>query len=94
MRMLVVNDAPERSRYEALDGGRLVGTVDYAHHDGVVLLPHAEVDPSVGSQGVGTEMVRAALDDLRSKGATIVPLCSFVRRIVADDATYRSMVTG
>jgi predicted GNAT family acetyltransferase len=71
-----------------------VGTLDYAHQDGVVLLPHAEVDASLSGQGVGTQMVRAALDDLRSKGATIVPLCGFVRRVVADDALYRSMVTG
>ena len=75
---LVVRDNPEELRYEALREGELVGIVRYRIEPGVVVLVHTEVDEAVEGTGVGSQLVRAALDDLRARGLRLVPVCPFV----------------
>jgi predicted GNAT family acetyltransferase len=75
---LAVRDNPEELRYEALRDGRLVGIIRYRTEPGVVVLVHTEVDEAVEGTGVGSQLVRGALDDLRARGLRVVPLCPFV----------------
>jgi predicted GNAT family acetyltransferase len=75
---LVVRDNPEELRYEALRDGRLVGLIRYRIEPGVVVLVHTEVDEAVEGTGVGSQLVRGALDDLRARGLRLVPVCPFV----------------
>lgn len=75
---LVVRDDPQELRYEAIREGRLVGVIRYRVEPGVVVLVHTEVDEAVEGTGVGSQLVRGALDDLRARGLRVVPLCPFV----------------
>ena len=91
--MIEVTDAPERHRYEVSLDGEMVGLLDYRRDgNGVVHLTHAEVSPRVGGQGIGTQLVQGALDDLAEKGERIVPVCSFVRAFVRDNPDYGRLV--
>ena len=69
---------PERNRYEVRLEDRLVGIADYMDREGERLFTHTEVDPSVGGRGIGTALVRYALEDTRASGKRVIPLCSFV----------------
>ncbi len=74
-----VVDATERSRYELLVDGELAGWADYRHDgEGRVVLPHAEVDPKRGGQGLGSHLAQAVFEDLREQGVEAVPTCSFM----------------
>jgi uncharacterized protein len=75
---LVVLDNPEELRYEALRDGQLVGLIRYRTEPGVVVLVHTEVDEAVEGTGVGSQLVRGALEDLRARGLRLVPVCPFV----------------
>lgn len=75
---LVVRDDPQELRYEAIREGRLVGVIRYRIEPGVVVLVHTEVDEAVEGTGVGSQLVRGALADLRARGLRVVPLCPFV----------------
>lgn len=75
---LVVRDDPQELRYEAIRDGRLVGVIRYRIEPGVVVLVHTEVDEAVEGTGVGSQLVRGALADLRARGLRVVPLCPFV----------------
>ncbi len=83
---------PEAHRYEAWEGGRLVGFADYTVAGNVVTLPHTEVDPAFGGQGIGAEIVRFALDDIRAMGQTVVPACSFVARWIQRHPAYQDLL--
>lgn len=87
-----VRDVPEHDRFEATLDGAVVGVLDYRRDGDAVLLTHAEVSPEVGGRGVGTALVRAALDELDARGERIVPLCSFVRAFVRDNPSYQRLV--
>ena len=91
--MIEVRHAPEHDRYEVALDGQMVGLLDYRRgRDGAVHLTHAEVSPRVGGRGVGSALVRGALDDLAEKGERIVPVCSFVRSVVRDNPDYQRLV--
>ena len=77
-----VVDVPEKGRFEIRVDDRVVGLASY-HIDGTTMtLPHTEVDPSVGGQGMGTALVAGVLDAARQRGLHVLPYCSFIRHYI------------
>ncbi len=87
-----MRNAPEQSRYEIRDGDRLLGVAAYRRDGDEIRFTHTEVDPDAGESGLGSRLVRAALDDVRSKGLRVVPLCSFVRGWIERHPDYSDLV--
>jgi len=77
-----VVDVPERGRFEIRDGDRVLGLASYHVDNGVMTLPHTEVDPSVGGRGIGTALVAGVLTAARERGLHVLPYCSFVRHYI------------
>jgi len=89
-----VTDVPDDSRYEIRDGDRRLGLAAYARRGDQVVFTHTEVDPDAGQSGLGSTLVRAALDDVRSKGGTVVAQCSFVRGWIERHPEYQDLVAA
>lgn len=87
-----VRHVPERARYEMWKGETLVGFSDTRVQGDRALLPHVEIDPSFGGQGLGTRLVKESLDDLRRKGLKIVPICPFVGAFLRRNPEYGDLV--
>jgi uncharacterized protein len=84
----------ELSRYELTDGGALVAIADYRPGADAVVFPHTEVDPSRRGQGLGAELVRQALDDVRSTGLRVVPSCWYVAEFIDANPEYADLLSG
>jgi predicted GNAT family acetyltransferase len=89
-----VRDNPEQTRYEIRDGDRLLGHADYDRSGDTTVFIHTEVDPDAGEDGLGSTLVRAALDDVRAKGGSVVARCSFVRGWIERHPDYADLVTA
>jgi predicted GNAT family acetyltransferase len=89
---LVVRDNPAELRYEAVRDGQLVGLIRYRTEPGVVVLVHTEVDEAVEGTGVGSRLVRGALDDIRARGLRLVPVCPFVGAYLRRHPEYADLV--
>jgi uncharacterized protein len=74
----VVRDNREELRYEILREGELLGEILYRTEPGAVVLVHTEVAPSAEGEGIGSRLVAGALEDIRSRGLRVVPICPFV----------------
>ena len=83
-----VQDNPDRHRFEVLVDGELGGFAAYQLRDGLVVITHSEVDPAYQGQGVGGELVRQTLDQLRERGARVVPACPFFAAYVRKHHDY------
>ncbi|GAB2466855.1 GNAT family N-acetyltransferase [Streptosporangium sandarakinum] len=83
---------PGGGSYTAEVGGERVGRLDLSRHDGAIAYTHTEVDPRFEGRGVGGALVRVALDDARSEGAKVVPLCSFVSAWIRKHPEYADLV--
>jgi predicted GNAT family acetyltransferase len=77
-----VTDAPEQRRYEARIDGELAGIAEYRTSGDVVTFVHTEVMSAFEGKGVGSALVRGALDDVRAQGKKVRPACPFVKRYV------------
>ncbi|GAA4978270.1 GNAT family N-acetyltransferase [Kineococcus glutinatus] len=75
---VTVTDVPERDRYEARAGAELLAVAQYERAEGLVVFTHTVVQPAHEGEGIGSTLVRAALDDVRRQGLRAVPRCPFV----------------
>jgi predicted GNAT family acetyltransferase len=91
-REYVVRDNPEELRYEILRGDELVGEIRYRIEPGVIVLVHTDVAPSAEGQGIGSRLVAGALDDIRSRGLRVVPVCPFVTAYLRRHPEQRDLV--
>jgi uncharacterized protein len=84
----------ELSRYEILVDGEVAGIADYREDGTVWTFPHTVIDAHRRGQGLGAELVRGALDDVRDRGATVVPRCWYVAQFVDEHPEYRDLLAG
>jgi uncharacterized protein len=87
-----VEDNPARDRFEIHVDDRLAGFTSYRVDGPVALFAHTEIDPAFGGRGLGTRLVHGALDGMRERGLGVLPLCSFVRKVVAEEPRYRELL--
>lgn len=79
-------------RYEIFAEGKRVGWADFQDVGGAVALPHTEVDPSMNGRGLGSQLVRFALDDVRARGRKVVPACPFVATFIERHPEYADLL--
>jgi predicted GNAT family acetyltransferase len=84
-----VTDVADQQRFEITDEeGTVLGVAEYRRRPGVVVFTHTEVDPRQEGHGIGSTLVREALDAVRASGDRIEPLCPFVRAFVEEHPEY------
>jgi predicted GNAT family acetyltransferase len=87
-----VRDNPERERYDVHEDGMLAGFAQYRRRGTLIAFIHTEVDPSFEGRGVGTALIKGALDDARAQGLDVLPFCPFVRSYIEHHADYLDLV--
>ena len=88
-----VVDNPREHRYEARMGGELAGFAAYELTSGVITFTHTEVDDAFEGKGVGSVLVRGALDAVRAGGVRKVrPLCPFVKAYIGRHPDYQDLL--
>lgn len=90
---LRVVDNAELNRYEVYVGSTLGGFTDYHAQPQLVTLMNTEIDPAFRGRGIGSRLVAGALDDVRRRGADVLPICPFVRAYLRRHPEYADIVT-
>ena len=95
---VTVTDAAARHRYEGQVDGEVVVIADYIRTPELVVFTHTEVFPGHEGQGLASQLVHRALDEVRGQGLRVLPLCPFVagwmsRHPEYGDLEYRSRTT-
>ena len=65
-------------RYELEVEGQLA-LAAYRLRPGRITFTHTEVPDALEGRGIGSRLVKAALDDARAQGLKVVPACPFVK---------------
>jgi len=89
---MAVTDNPRGARYEVTVDGRQAGFVTYRLSPGVIAFLHAEVDPELEGNGIGSRLVADALDDARVRGLRVRPVCPFVAAYIQLHPGYADLV--
>ena len=92
-RASAVRDNPERSRYElTVDGETAV--MDYRLAGEVMTITHTGVPRALEGRGIGTALVKGALDQIRARNLQIVVLCWFVDGFIDRHPEYATLRAG
>ena len=87
-----VCDNADEHRFEAYVDGELAGFSDYRARPGLIAFIHTEVDPAFEGHGVGSELIRSALDEARARGLDVLPFCPFVNAYIKKHREYVDLV--
>ncbi|HET6625519.1 MAG TPA: GNAT family N-acetyltransferase [Nocardioidaceae bacterium] len=92
---VTVQDNPDRSRYEALvESGVVAGYAAYEKTGGLLVFTHTEVDDAFEGQGVGSALARGALEDARTTGLPVRPLCPFIKEYIDRHPEFEDLVAA
>ena len=93
MSTVVIRQIPEYERYVAeIDGKTVAYTVYHLRHGGIYFFVHTEIEQGHQGLGIGQQLVREALDDVRSQGGSVVPLCPYVAAFIGKHREYDDLV--
>ena len=88
----VVNNETDQ-RYEAWLGEALAGFSAYTLDGGLITFTHTQVADAFEGKGVASTLIRAALEDVRTRGGRKVrPLCPFVGAFIQRHEEYRDLL--
>ena len=79
---VTVTNVPQSERYEARLGDDVAGFTAYRERPRLIAFMHTEVDPRFEGRGVGSVLVREALQDAASRELAVLPFCPFVNSYI------------
>jgi uncharacterized protein len=86
-----VIDNRARHRFELEVEGHLAAT--YYKLDGdVITFVHTEVPSELGGKGIGSKLVKGALDQVRAAGLKVVAQCPFVKAWIEKHPDYADLL--
>ncbi|MCI0425544.1 MAG: N-acetyltransferase [Actinobacteria bacterium] len=88
----VVRHDADNHRYVVEVDGQVVGFTEYHLRGGRHFFVHTEIDPEHEGRGLATSLVREALDDVRSHGGSVVPLCPYVAAFIRRHPDYEDLI--
>jgi predicted GNAT family acetyltransferase len=89
---VTVREDAEANRFEAVDeSGVVAGFAAYRRYPDRIVFTHTVVDDAFEGRGVGSTLVRAALDAVREEGLRVVPQCPFVKSYIERHPDYADL---
>ena len=82
----------DHSRYTLMYQGEVAGVAQYQEHGNWRVFTHTVVDDRFEGKGLGSRLVRFALDDTRAQGKRIVPQCPFVRAYIQKHHDWKDII--
>lgn len=86
-----VSNNPARKRFELAVDGHIAATY-YEIADGVITFVHTEVPPELGGKGIGSKLIRGALDQVRADGLRVIAQCPFVKAFIDKHSDYADLL--
>lgn len=86
-----VNNNTKEHRFELEIEGHLAAAY-YERAGDVITFEHTEVPSELGGKGVGSALIRGALDQVRAEGVKVVAQCPFVKAWISKNPAYADLL--
>src|SRR5687767_13744960 len=87
-----ITENTDARRFELRAGDELLGWIDYLPAGASFIFAHTEVAPGHEQQGLGSVLVRQALEAMRARGTTVIPTCPFTAAFIQRHPEYADVV--
>ena len=68
-----------KNRITAVMDGEELGEVTFPERDGIYVINHTYVDDRLRGQGIASELVRRAVEEIESRGGHVEATCSYAQ---------------
>ena len=92
--MATIVDNAERSRFEIHVDGELAGFTVYRQRPGIVDFVHTEISDAFEGRGLGGQLARGALDQVRASGRQVIATCPFIKGWIAKHEDYQDLLAA
>lgn len=86
-----VTDNRAEGRYELKAEGR-TAIAAYRLSGERIVFTHTEVPSALEGKGIGSALIRGALDQVREEGLKVVPACPFVKAYIDKHPEYSDLL--
>lgn len=86
-----VHNNAAQQRFELTVDGNLAAAY-YRLADGVITFVHTEVPEALAGRGIGSKLVKGALEQVRTEGLKVVAQCPFVKAYIDKHADYADLL--
>ena len=90
--MAELNKNDEKKRYEVLLNGEVVGFAEFRRIGDAIMLPHTEVNEGHEGEGLGSQLAKFALDDVKASGKLVIPMCPFIAAYIRRHPEYVDLI--
>ncbi len=87
-----MRDNEVEDRFELFVDGAPAGVLSYQQQGNDYDLTHSEIDSDFEGRGMGSELIRQALDQIRAGGRGVIPDCPFVLAYLQRHSEYLDLV--
>lgn len=91
MMTYTVIDNTELNRFEIHANGH-IAFENYERFDGGIAYVLTKVSDELGGRGIGSFLIKYILDDARTKGLKVKPVCPFVQKYIDKHPEYQDLV--
>ena len=88
-----VQDNPKKHQFELIVDGH-TALAAYRLKPGVITFIHTEVPKELGGRGIGGQLAKGALDQVRERGLKVVPICPFIKAYIKKHPEYQDLLAG
>lgn len=67
------------NRIAAIDNGEEIGEVTFPERNGAYVINHTYVDDRLRGQGIASELVRRAVEEIERRGGRVEATCSYAQ---------------
>lgn len=93
MEDVTLSDNTDAHRFELRKDGAVAAYSEYNLIKGAVMFTHTEVLPEYEGQGLGSKLAAYALQDVRSRGLQVIPVCQFIAGYIRKHHEYLDLVS-
>jgi predicted GNAT family acetyltransferase len=85
-------DNAEKHRFEADLGDGSFAIAEYTLPVGKIVFTHTAVPPAHEGQGIGSALIRFALNSARERGLQVIPICPFFAAYIKKHAEEQDLL--
>ena len=72
--------------------GEWIAELTYSTNNGVMTIDHTEIDEKLRGEGIGQDMVKAAVEYARENGLKIKALCPYARKVIERTPAFQDIL--
>ncbi len=75
------------------EDGEWIAELSYVKDDTTMTIDHTETDEKLRGEGIGQDMIKAAVEYARKNGLKINPACPYARKVIEETPEFQDILT-